>query len=419
MALKQSEPTGAGTTDPVAVIGAGPAGIATALALRKVGIPVRIYERYSEPRPAGNILNLWPPAVKALEAIGVDIVDLGASCETEFRSHREKLRVEVHFPDGVVERYGGFLGLTRPDLYERMLDALPDGIIVGDKQVTDLDDKWTHVVVRFQDGTSVTTPLVIGADGINSIVREKVWGLPPVREHGLVVVGGYTFDIPKGVRADQAILRHSRTIQASHTGIRSKGRAGVEWWVLQARDPEKPMPDDLKQFAMDSVREFPPEMTELIGNTSQDHVFAWPIRDRGEVPLVWAKGRVTFAGDSMHATSPYAAYGAGMSIVDGYFLGQVLNGVDLTDTAAIKAALAKYEGARAEHTGSQVKMAFMLGRNFHKVPAPMRPLRDFVFDNTKFLQKIVGDSNPKEISAQLQAMGDDLFTPAAEVVGAA
>ena len=331
-------------TEPVAVIGAGPAGIATALALIKVGVPVRIYERYAKPMPAGNILNLWPPAVKALGAIGVDVNDLGASCATEFRSHKDKLRVDVHFPAGVVEQFGGFLGLTRPDLYERMLDALPDDIIVGNKQVTGIDDEGDHVVVRFRDETSITTPLVIGADGINSVVRENVWGLPPIREHGLMVVGGYTFDIPEGVRTDQAILRHSRTIQASHTGIRSKGRDGVEWWVLQRADPEKPAPGDLKKFALDSVREFPPEMAQLIGNTAADHVFSWPIRDRGEVPLIWSKGRVTFAGDSMHATSPYAAYGAGMSIVDGYFIGQILNGVDLADTVAVRAALVEVRG---------------------------------------------------------------------------
>ena len=49
----------------------------------------------------------------------------------------------------------------------------------------------------------------------------------------------------------------------------------------------------------------------------------------------------------------------------------------------------------------------------------MRPIRDFVFDHTKFLQKMVGDSNPAEIAAQLDGMGDYLFTPAREPVGAA
>jgi 2-polyprenyl-6-methoxyphenol hydroxylase-like FAD-dependent oxidoreductase len=114
----------------------------------------------------------------------------------------------------------------------------------------------------------------------------------------------------------------------------------------------------------------------------------------------------------VHATSPYAAYGAGMSIVDGYFLGQTLNGVDLSDAAALQKALARYEELRVEHTAAQVKQAYMLGRNFHHVPAPMLPLRDAIFDHTKFLQKMVGDSNPAEISAQLDIMGPDLRTPA-------
>jgi 2-polyprenyl-6-methoxyphenol hydroxylase-like FAD-dependent oxidoreductase len=320
----------------------------------------------------------------------------------------------VLFPPSVVEKYGngGFIGLTRPDLYERMIDALPEGLLVGNKQVVGIEDEGDHVVVRFQDESSITTPLVVGADGINSVVREIVWGLPPIRDHNLHVIGGFTFDLPAQVSPREAIIRHSRTIQASHTGIRSKGRDGSEWWVLQAWDATKPAPGDLKAHALSLAKEFPPQMAELIANTPEEHIFRWPIRDRGEVPKVWSKGRVTFAGDAVHATSPYAAYGAGMSIVDGYFLGQTLNGVDLGDAAALRKALARYEELRVEHTAGQVKLAHMLGRNFHHVPAPMRPIRDAVFDHTKFLQKMVGDSNPAEISAQLEIMGPDLRTPA-------
>jgi 2-polyprenyl-6-methoxyphenol hydroxylase-like FAD-dependent oxidoreductase len=115
------------------------------------------------------------------------------------------------------------------------------------------------------------------------------------------------------------------------------------------------------------------------------------------VPLKrWSNGRITLAGDAAHATSPYAAYGAGMSISDGYFLGQRLAGVDLADTAAVVAAL----------------QAYVLGRVFHHAPAPLRPIRDYVLDHTPFLQKQVGERSPGEIIDQLAEMGPDIRTPA-------
>ena len=99
----------------VAVIGAGPAGMATALSVHQAGHDVLLLERYPRARPAGNILNLWPPPVKALGLLGVDITDLGAPCHTEFRSISGHTRVRVELPDDVIRRYaGGFIGLLRP-----------------------------------------------------------------------------------------------------------------------------------------------------------------------------------------------------------------------------------------------------------------------------------------------------------------
>lgn len=62
----------------VAVIGAGPAGRVTALSVHQAGHEVLLLERYPQARPAGNILNLWPPPIKALGLLGVDTADLGA-----------------------------------------------------------------------------------------------------------------------------------------------------------------------------------------------------------------------------------------------------------------------------------------------------------------------------------------------------
>jgi 2-polyprenyl-6-methoxyphenol hydroxylase-like FAD-dependent oxidoreductase len=402
------------TSDPIAIIGSGPAGLACALALRAVGYEVRVYERYASPKPAGNILNLWPPAIKALADIGVDVDDIGAPCETTFLDAKDHLRVTVHIrPEIVAEYGGGFIGMLRPDLFTRMLAALPPETLVSEHELAGFDDRGDHVEVRFTNGARIMTPLLIGADGINSTVRKLLWGETPIREHNLHVIGGYTFNLPDSVSPRKAVVRHSRTVQGSYTGIRSHGRDGAEWWFVEAMDPKSPPPADLYAHCIELSKQFPSDLQELIANSDASHVIRWPIRDRGAPPKVWSKGRVTLAGDAVHATSPYAAYGAGMSIVDGFFLGQKLAPIDLSDDAALAAALVDYDESRVEHTSEQVQLAFMLGRIFHHIPAPMRPVRDFVFNHTKFLQKQVGDSNPEQISAQLDLMGEDLLHPAA------
>src|SRR6478735_5592624 len=112
------------------VLGGGPAGMASALSLHTAGHPVVILERYPEARPAGNILNLWPPPIKALRAMGVDTTDLGAPCHTTFRNAHGHVRADIQIPDAVTAEFGGgFIGMLRPDLYGRMLSALPEGML--------------------------------------------------------------------------------------------------------------------------------------------------------------------------------------------------------------------------------------------------------------------------------------------------
>jgi 2-polyprenyl-6-methoxyphenol hydroxylase-like FAD-dependent oxidoreductase len=99
----------------VAVVGAGTAGMATALSVHQAGHDMTLLERYPQARPAGNILNLWPPPVRALGLLGVDIEDLGAPCYSEFRSVAGRVRVRVNLSDDVLAKYGGgFIGLPRP-----------------------------------------------------------------------------------------------------------------------------------------------------------------------------------------------------------------------------------------------------------------------------------------------------------------
>jgi 2-polyprenyl-6-methoxyphenol hydroxylase-like FAD-dependent oxidoreductase len=392
----------------VAVLGGGPAGMATALSVHQAGHEVVIYERYPEARPAGNILNLWPPPLKALGLLGVDTNDLGSPCQSEFRNARGKVRVRVK-ADPEIERIygrgGGFIGLLRPELYERMLAALPPGVLHTNQSAERIEQDDQGVTLHFADGSTDQADVLVGADGINSIVRRTLWGDTPIREHRLHVIGGFTFDEGTGAEPDMAVIGHGRAVQGSWSSIRYKGRDGHQWWVLEAWDPSAPAPADLKAYAKKLGAPFPHPLPELISHTDPANFQHWVLRDRGYLPQ-WSKGRITLAGDAAHTTSPYAAYGAGMAIEDGYFIGRALRGVDLSDSAAVAQALQAYEDPRRPHTEFQVKQAYQLGRIFHHTPRLLQPARDLVFDHTPFLQKVAGDTNPKEINKQLALIVD-------------
>ena len=390
----------------VVVVGAGPAGMAAALSVHQAGHDVILLERYPQARPAGNILNLWPPPVKALGLLGVDIEDLGAPCYSEFRSVTGRVRVRVNLSQDVLDQYGGgFIGLLRPDLYERMLTALPPGVLQVNRSVQRIEQDEAEVRLHMADGEVIRADVLVGADGIDSLVRRTLWGDAPKREHNLHIFGGYTFNANEVEGADPglAILHHSRTVQGSWTGIRSKGRDGFQWWVLSARDLRQPFTGDLHAAATALGAEFPAPLPQLIARTDPASVQRWVLRDRKALKQ-WSKGRATIIGDAAHPTSPYAAYGAGMATEDGYFLGRQLADVDLSDYQAVRAALDAFEAPRKPHTARQVQQAFVLGKLFHHAPAPLRVVRDTILDHTPFLQKVVGESSPGEIIAQLAAI---------------
>ena len=388
-----------------AIVGAGPAGLSAALGLYHKGWDVHLYERYPEVKAAGNILNLWPTPQKALRALGVSTENLGAPAYTQLRRYDGRVRAEFRMPEAIAREYnGGFIGLIRWGLYKRMIDALPEGVLHLSHKFVGLNDRGDSVQVEFEGREPIDVDLVVGADGIDSAVRKAIWGDSPKRYHGLHLMGGWFLsDEPIGTRG---VFAHDRTVQGSYTPIRHEGRDGYEWWVLEKWTPKAPFTEpDIRAYALQLVRHFDEPLPSFIRRTAPENTHRWEIIDRKPIKQ-WAKGRVTIIGDAAHPTSPYAAYGAGMSIEDGYFLGKELAGVNGSDTSAVVDALQRFEDMRKPHTGPVSQGAYVTGKIFHHAPAVLRPLRDFMFDHTPFLQKNQGDAVPAQTIAQLGLIED-------------
>ena len=393
----------------IAVIGAGPGGMATALAAIRVGFEVALFEKAPEVRAAGNILNLWPPPQKVLKLIGVDTDDLGAPCHTTFRRYDGKLRADVRLTPEVEREYGGgFIGLLRRGLYDRMMAALPEGVLRLDHRLGSMVDQHDKVRLGFANKSSFEADIVVGADGLHSFVRRALWGEQPIRRQLLHLVGGWLFD-ERGSDGE-GVVAHDRTTQASYTPIRHEGRWGYEWWVLEAFDPADPEPKDLKTFAQIRARQFSPYLRDLIERSPVENLQRWEIRDRPPLKQ-WSRGRTTLVGDAAHPTSPYAAYGAGMSIEDGYFLARELADVPIRDTDAVTEALQRYEDYRKPHTSEVTEGAYKTGRLFHHMPRSLRAMRDVVFDHTPLLQKLIGQKMPAHICSQLAEIEDPDLPP--------
>ena len=99
---------------------------------------------------------------------------------------------------------------------------------------------------------------------------------------------------------------------------------------------------------------------------------------------------------------PYAAYGAGLAIEDGYFLAKALAGQDLRDLAKLSATLAQYETEREPYTYGVIKNAQNMGNLFHHAPLPVRKFRDFVFDHSRIPGEFIRKGYLKETEAQVR-----------------
>jgi 2-polyprenyl-6-methoxyphenol hydroxylase-like FAD-dependent oxidoreductase len=345
------------------VAGGGIGGLAAAIALTRAGWRVEVLEQASRFSEVGAGLTLWPNALRALDHIGLGgRVRAAGRIEATagIRNARGRWLVRTDFTE-LDRRFGPAVALHRADLLAVLQDAVPQGVLRAGVQVLGarIDD---GVVVRHSDGES-RVDLLVGADGIRSIVRGMFWpDSDPVHA---------------GSTAWRMIL--DRPGERLSVGGEFWGR-GEEFGVLQlprdqvylfagAVTPEGDVsPDGELAELLRRFGDWPEPVSGLLPKVLPERVLR---HDLYYVPKLrsYVHGPVVLIGDAAHAMTPNMGQGGCQALEDAVTLGAVI-GDD------IPLALKRYDSLRRARSQSIARMSRLAGRVGLARSAAMVHLRD-------------------------------------------
>jgi 2-polyprenyl-6-methoxyphenol hydroxylase-like FAD-dependent oxidoreductase len=338
----------------IVVVGAGIGGLTAALALRQAGFDVHVYEQTSILREVGAGVAISPNATRILRTLGLaDALALVGvrSHSLDSRDWRTgALLGRVPLGEQAVERWGApFYHLHRADLHNALRAALGEGHITPGARCVAIRQDETTVTARFADGREASGNLLIGADGIHSVVREHVAGADRPLYSGQVSWRGLAPG-EVGREAELEVRHHSfwGPRQQFVCFYVSGGRL-MNWVSNTEGDGEWREESWSARGDRDEVlalhAEWHPAVRALIAGTQQ--VFKWALFDRPPLEQ-WTRGRVTLLGDAAHPMLPYLAQGAGQSIEDAALLSHCL----ATGREDLQGALGKYADIRHDRTAA-------------------------------------------------------------------
>ncbi|QWF78996.1 FAD-dependent monooxygenase [Amycolatopsis sp. CA-230715] len=330
------------------VIGAGIGGLCAAIGLREAGWEVRVLERAERMGSVGAGIGLWPNALHALDELGVGerIRPLVPPPGTGTMRDRRG-RVLVHWDNRELHTALGkpLAGVHRADLLEALLGALPEGTVHTGIEVTGVTANGT---VRSAGGEA-EADLVIGADGVRSVVRNALWPAHPGPVHG----GSTAFravldDVPDGVVS---------TVVGAGTEFGTLPLAGDRlYWYASMRAAPGVTREDPKAFLLKHFDGWPPGTRDLIDRTPSDRVLHNDLAHLRTPLASYATGKVVLLGDAAHAMLPFLGQGGCLAIEDATVLASLLS------RHPVPEALARYDAERRPRTQKLVRLARRAGQ---------------------------------------------------------
>jgi len=365
----------------IAIVGGGIGGLAAAAFLHRAGVTATVYEQAAELGEVGAGVVVAPNAARLLRTLGVlDVfAERAVPLETgwEFRRWQDGTVLSAEDLATKCERLYGERTYTahRADLLDAVRRAVPAASVRLGRRCVALERHDRGGALTFEDGERVEADVVIGADGIHSLVRAALTAPVPPAYSGLCAFRAL---VPAG-QAPSFARRPAQTLWVGpgHHLVHYPVSAGelvnlvafapagdytTESWTATA-----PIEELLAEFAGWDER-----LVALIRAAGTPG--RWALLDRA--PLTrWTFGTVTLLGDAAHPMFPFFAQGAAQAIEDGAVLARCL----AADPADPAAALRRYESLRIPRTTRLQEVSHARAHVNHLPDGPEQRARDASF----------------------------------------
>jgi salicylate hydroxylase len=327
------------------VIGAGIGGMAAALALRRAGLDVSLFEQTVAQREVGAGIQISPNASRLLGRYGLGdamahvAVRPSAIVFRRWQDGRVLGREELG--DAIERQYGApYYHFHRADLINLLAEAFGRGNIVLGRRLVDIEQDESGVTAHFGDGTSARGDLLIGADGIHSRTREQLFGEEKPRFSGQIAYRGLApaervahlglpLDVTNWVGPGGHFIHYYVSAGRFLNFVAVSEEAS---WTREQWSDRGSISDALGKY-----EGWHPQIATIL--TAVDETFKWALFDRNPLPE-WTRGRVALLGDACHPMLPFMAQGAAQAIEDGATLAACLKNNAFDVSAAFQAYVA-------------------------------------------------------------------------------